>query len=230
MVDDNASYSSQMKAFLARYAEEKNEEIETEFFSDGLFLVENYQARYDIIFMDIQMKMMDGMEAAEKIRRMDPKVILIFVTNYAQYAIKGYAVRALNYVLKPINYFDFSAVLTESIEQIQHKVETFLMVRQPNGVVRVPASDIYYIESSNHTLIYHTVKKVLETRGTLKELEEKLKNCHFSKCNNCYLVNLEQVKRIEQNQVVVGTDALAISRPKKKAFLEDLTRYMGGQN
>lgn len=175
------------------------------------------------------MKMLDGMAAAEKIRKMDASVILIFVTNFSEYAIKGYAVRALNYVLKPINYFDFTSVLSEAIRQVNQKEDACILVKQASGVLRVQASEIYYIESSNHMLTYHTTRGKLEARGTLKDLEEKLKGSHFSKCNNCYLVNLAHVSRIDQSEVTVAQDALAISRPRRKTFLEDLTRYMGGE-
>ena len=230
VVEDHPGNAEQIQNFIERYAKENGEVIETIHFSDGIFLVEQYKARYDIIFMDIQMKLMNGMEAAEKIRKMDSDVILVFITNYVEYAIKGYAVKALNYILKPINYFDFSEVLSESIKQIRNTVETYISIRQPNGIVRMPASDIYYIESSNHIVTYHTKKGNYSVRDTLRELEERLKNQHFSRCNTCYLVNLSHVVRIDQNIVVVGNDTLAVSRPKRKAFLEDLTSYMGGKH
>ena len=122
IVEDEAAYAEQLEGFLHRYEEEKKEAFEITRFSDGDSIVHNYKAKYDIILMDIQMKFMDGMSAAGKIRKSDTEVIIIFITNMRQYAILGYAVDALDYVVKPISYFAFSERLGKAIERIHRRV------------------------------------------------------------------------------------------------------------
>ena len=89
--------------------------IELNIFTDGKQIVFDYEPVYDIILMDIEMPGLDGMSAAEKIRETDRDVIIIFITNMAQYAIKGYQVRARSYILKPVNYYSFEMELKEAI-------------------------------------------------------------------------------------------------------------------
>ena len=103
------------------------------------------------------MEHMDGMKAAEWIRNLDEEVILIFITNMAQYAIRGYAVDALDYVLKPVSYFAFSQRLNRAIGRMKKREQKVIMVNIKGGAVRVNVANIYYIESQGHTLILHTI-------------------------------------------------------------------------
>ena len=88
------------------FSKENGEVFNITVYSDGDQIVHKYKSQFDIILMDVEMKFMDGMSAAEEIRKVDTEVVIIFITNMAQYAIRGYAVDALDYVLKPVSYFD----------------------------------------------------------------------------------------------------------------------------
>ena len=121
IVEDEDSCAKQMEEYLARYADESGEVFETVRFCDGDEILENYRAQYDIILMDVQMKFMDGMTAAEEIRKVDPEVVIIFITNMAQYAIRGYAVDALDYVLKPVSYVAFSQRLERATGRMKRR-------------------------------------------------------------------------------------------------------------
>ena len=102
---------------------------------------------YDIILLDVQMRRLDGMSAAESIRRIDPEVILIFITNMAQFAIRGYAVDALDYILKPVPYFAFSQQMQKAIDRVRKRQKVYLMVPVEGGLRRVDVNTIYYLES-----------------------------------------------------------------------------------
>ena len=121
VVEDEELYANQLKEFLHQYETEKGISFEISYFSDGDGIVYNYRSQYDIILMDVQMKFMDGMSAAEEIRKVDSQVIIIFITNMRQYAIRGYAVEALDYVVKPITYFAFSERLGRAIEKVKRR-------------------------------------------------------------------------------------------------------------
>ena len=108
IVEDEKLYVSQFKEYISRYEKESGNRINVSVFPDGAEIVENYSGDFDIILMDIQMKYMDGMTAAEQIRKLDSEVIIMFITNMTQYAIRGYEVDALDYVVKPVEYFSFS--------------------------------------------------------------------------------------------------------------------------
>ncbi|WP_316043936.1 LytTR family DNA-binding domain-containing protein [Ohessyouella blattaphilus] len=228
IVEDEVKVQKQLGGYIKKYEEEREECFEVFFFKDGDEIVEDYRGVYDIIFLDIQMKRMDGMSAAEKIREMDTEVIIIFITNMANYAIRGYAVDAMDFVLKPIHYFAFSEELKKALSRLALRKKNYLLIPVENGVVRLEAANVLYIESISRRLIVHGKKEEYTIKGTLKELEEKLKEQYFFRCNNCYLVNLAYVEEVTQNIVQVGDHQLQISRPRKKAFMNALADYVGG--
>ena len=130
LVEDDASYRQELKAYLEQYARENGEEIDVKTFADGDEIAQDYRAEYDIIFMDILMRFMNGMQAAREIRKKDEEVIIIFVTNTAQYAISGYEVNALDYVLKPINYYAFSKTMERALAKVKRDEEKFIVIFQ----------------------------------------------------------------------------------------------------
>jgi DNA-binding LytR/AlgR family response regulator len=146
----------------------------------------------------------------------------------AQYAIKGYAVGALDYVLKPVPYFAFSQQLQKAVNQLAKRTRHYLAVPVDGGMRRLDAAAIYYIESEGHCVHFYTEDGDFSALGALKVLEEKLAGRLFARRNSGYLVNLAQVSGVQQNTVQVGPHELQISRPKRKAFLAALADYIGG--
>ena len=228
IVEDDPKYSERLKKYIAGYAEEHGEQFRVTVFSDGIQIAEKGTDTFDIIFMDIQMEYMDGMKAAKEIRTRDSNVIIIFITNLAQYALQGYEVEALSYVLKPITYFAFSQELQRAVKRVRSKAAAKLRIPQDGGMIVLDSSRITYVEIDNHDVVYHTVIGNHTTRDSLKNIEEKLGGLNFFRCNSCYLVNLAYVEKIEKDTVVVAGDPLRISRPRRKAFLEALAAYIGG--
>ena len=163
IVEDEEAYAKQLTEYIEQYQQESGKRFRVIRFTDGDEIVEKYTGEYDIILMDIQMQFMDGMTAAEEIRKFDTKVVIMFITNMTNYAIRGYEVDAMDYVLKPVTYFSFARKLERAISRIPQKTGKPVKVNTPDGVVRIDAGDVYYIESEGHNLIYHT------SNGTLKE-------------------------------------------------------------
>lgn len=125
LVEDDELYRSQLREYIDKYSAVSGEKFTVTEFSDGDEIALGYKAVYDIILMDIEMKFMDGMMAAEEIRKVDTEVIIIFITNSPQYAIKGYAVDALDYVLKPVSYYAFSQRLGRAVERVARRARHF---------------------------------------------------------------------------------------------------------
>ena len=180
--------------------------------------------------MDIQMPNMNGMEAARRLRVLDEKVLLVFVTNLTQYAIAGYGVSALDYIVKPVNYYDFALKLTRALKRINHARDNALTIATPMGMTRVDLDDIVYIEVQNHELTYHTVENTYSQYGTLNSLEKELQNKGFGRCNSCYLVNLQHVRQVSGYSLMLSDGSeLRISQPKKKGFMDVLQAYRAGR-
>ena len=119
IVEDQEETREKLNRFVRQYAQEQGLQVEISLITDGAEIAEHYTPGFDIIFMDVEMPRLDGFGAAEAIRAVDADVVLVFVTNMAQYAIRGYEVDALDYVLKPVNYYQFCTKLSRAIQRVQ---------------------------------------------------------------------------------------------------------------
>ena len=229
MVEDEAAVREQLQGYIQRYTRQYGTEFAVTEFSDGVEILDAYRPVYDIVLLDVEMKHLDGMETARRIRELDRDVVLIFITNMAQYAIKGYAVGALDYVLKPVPYFAFSQQLQKAEEKLRRRARHYLAVPVEGGLRRLDTAQIYYMESEGHRVHFYTEEGEFSAPGALKTFEEKLADLPFARCNSGYLVNLAQVKRVQQGLAQVGPYELQVSRPKRKSFLAALADYIGGE-
>lgn len=225
IVEDELKYSCALEDYINRYSNEKNLLTKIKVYSNAVALLENYTAEYDIIFMDIRMPYMNGMDAAYKLRELDKKVLLVFVSGLTQYAIKGYEVEALDYLVKPISYYDFSLKMSRAIQKLPQNVNSEIIISTINGIAKLSPNDIRFLETDGHHVIYHTAKEDFIQYATLSSAEKKLRSFDFARCNNCYLVNLQFVQRIKGYFVTVDGKDLQISQPRKKAFVQQLIAY-----
>jgi len=228
IVDDDQTIQSKLERYIHEFENQSTEKFKIDFYSDASDLVKNYKSQYDIIFMDIQMEKLDGLSAAEKIRETDKNTIIIFVTNMSGYAIQGYKVDALSYIIKPIVYIDFAQQLDKAVNKIISNRNAFLLVTVNNEIIRLDVTKICYMESIEHKVSIHLEDETITLYNTLTNLEKLVKAYHFERCNSCFLVSLRHVERIEKDIVKVGGDQLVISRSKKKAFMSALAEYIGG--
>ena len=226
IVEDEDLYAEQLTGFIRQYGEEHHIQFDIIRFTDGDEIAEEYAGGYDIIFMDIQMRFMDGMTAAEKIRERDGEVVIMFITNMTNYAIRGYQVDALDYVVKPVTYFSFEKKLERAIEKAQKKKVPMITIRIPSGIMRLKTSDIYYIESEGHNLIYQTRIGIFKSRAKMQEAEDALSQYGFFRSNKSYLVNMQHVTGVSEGCCIVNNENLLISRARKNDFMEALTNYI----
>lgn len=230
IVEDEARYAETLKSYLKRYETENGEHFQIQVFSDGLDIITDYTASYDIILLDIQMKHLNGMKTAQKIREFDEDVIFIFITSSTQFALEGYLVDALGYVLKPVPYLSFSKLLKKAVERTKKKKEAhYINVVVDGGTMRISLDSVSYMESQLHQLLIHTDKGNYLVPGPMKRMEETLMPYGFSKCHHAYLVNLSHVTGILNNHVQLSSDQqVPLSRTRKKQFMDCLTEYLGG--
>jgi DNA-binding LytR/AlgR family response regulator len=228
IVEDDPASAALLLDYLRRYEGEHGEQFETTLFADGADVVAGYRPDFDILLLDVEMPGLDGFSAAEQIRLVDPDVVLIFITNMTQYAIRGYQVDAMSYVLKPVPYFAFSQEIKRSVARLRRRSSDYLLLTVDGGLVRVPTDDIVFLESAKHRTTVHTVDGRYSVVGPLKSLESELEGKSFFRSNSGYLVNLRHVLGVQgSSSLMVGGHDLLISRSRKKAFLAALTDYLG---
>lgn len=226
IVEDDKHQAESLQKYITRYEKESGQRFQVSEFQDGEDILENYSGKYDIILMDIEMQFKDGMTTAEEIRKSDTEVVIIFITNMPQYAMKGYAVEALDYVLKPINYFAFSQRIDRALERMVNRKKRYLNIINKGALRKIEISSLYYIEVRDHNLCFHTKTGIFSRRGTMKEMEEKLAEEPFFRCNKCYLINLEHVNGFEGSNVLLGEEVVQVSRARKKEMMDALNNYL----
>lgn len=219
---------TRLTEYLERYRQEHGLTFEVSCFTDGADLMEHYQAAYDVIFLDIEMPNMDGMSTARRIREVDSEVILVFVTHMAQYALKGYEVRAMDFLVKPLVYETFALRMDLLLPRIPEENEHTLLLNSKNETRRISVERLIYVEANKHKMYFHTEDGVFESNCTMKWVEEQLAGADFFRCDHGLLVNLRYVTWVGQNELLAGGQRLKISRPKRKLFMQAFADYIGG--
>lgn len=228
IAEDEKSYYEILEDFIKRFQEETGEFCQVSWFRDGMQLVENYTADYDLILMDVEMPGLNGIEAAKEIRNIDESILIIFITNMAQYAIRGYEVDALDYVVKPLSYYGFALKMKKAGRILRERVGRSILLPFEEETKRIPVKDILYVEIESHTLRYHTYSGISIVTGRMKDVETQLTEKCFARCNQSYIVNLAHVDGIRDECAIVEGTALKISRARKKEFMEKLSEYYSG--
>lgn len=229
LVDDD-KYSLCILEKYIRHICQKNEmNFKITEFNDGSEILTDYKPVFDVIFLDIEMKNINGMDAAEMIRKYDQNTILIFVTQMAQYAVRGYRVDALDYMVKPIDYYSFELVFRKIMNHIKMNKKKSICLNLGNEMKIVRCDEVRYIEVFDHYVTYNLGEKNITIKGTLAEAEKELDSTLFCKCNRSFIVNLEYITSVRKDSILVGEKRIDVSRARRKELIQAATIYYGGK-
>ncbi len=228
IVEDEEIHANLLKSYIEKDCVNRGESCQVTVYKNAVAFLENYRADADVIFLDIVMPYMDGMQAAKKLREVDSTVLLIFVTSMAQYAIHGYEVDAFDFILKPLQYPAFSVKMDRLFARCgKKKSENTVTINRKDGMVVVNIRDLRYVEVFNHSLIYHMEKNNYESYGQLGALEASESFSSFIKPSPSYLVNPRYVTEVGQDFLMLGEEMLPLSRRRRKECLEKMASLMG---
>lgn len=226
--DDEPRFVNHLQELLKQYAAQNSEEIKTSIYYDGLELMEQYDPTIDLIFLDIQMKIVDGLRAAEQIRKFNAHVGIFFLTTLTKFALEGYRYQAISYIIKPIQYVRLKSELDKFLMLKKKEAAPSIVIFNDTGKYKIILSDLHFIETFNRNLLYHTAEEKIICYKTMKEAEQELSEQGFARCHTSYLVNLFYVKGVKKLEMELVTgELLPISQPKRKEFMERLTEYWG---
>ncbi len=226
IVEDMAFDSKVLKDSLTEYARKNKVEFQITEFTDGSQLLTNYPEHLDLVFMDIMMGEMDGLTTARRLRRRDADVLLVFVTSMVQYAVQGYSVDAMDFLVKPVSYMGVRLCMDRVMKRLQRETTQKISFSNRDGIHSLSVSEICYFESLNHKVMVHTLEEKIPVDLSLAEAEKLVSSHPFFRCHASFLVNLQYIDQVKGNDVWVHGDRLAISRYRRKEFLDAWSQWM----
>lgn len=220
LCDDEALYRDKLLQLLNEYTKKHDLNIQIDAFENGNWLIDQATIDYDLIFLDIEMGILNGIDVAKDLREKNPELLIIFVTNHEGFAIQAFQVRAFHYLKKPITSKSLEAVLEMAFKVINEVEEEPLFIgKSHQNVYRIPIKDILYFEKRRNKIAVVTISEEIELYETIKNLEEQLDPNLFSIIHQGYIVSLSKIERIENNQVKLITGKLL---PISKANVKDV--------
>ncbi len=233
IVDDEQDAVETLKNYVERYCGGHGIDCNAICFNSPVKFLARYKSDYDIVFLDIDMPDLNGMDAARNLRKIDGGVALIFVTNMAQYAIRGYEVDADDFIVKPIKYGNLEIKLDRVLKKHGKKDVPRVAVYDDGAARYIAVEEIRYVEVIKHSIIYHTVYGEYEKRGALKAEYALFTENGFAQCNKSCLVNLRFVLGVADHTLHIAKrrgepdyDELSVSHPRKKEFVRTLNCYL----
>ena len=231
IIEDNKEEANLLIALLSNFEKENNLSFDVLSFQNPNIFIEKYTFQYDILFVDIDLtSSIDGIELSHRIRNIDKDVVIIFISNLGKLANKGYEVDAINFLIKPVNYEQIKITLKKAIRILESKDIKYIFVYTNNNLRKININDILYVEVVTHSIKLHLTNEVIETNGTLKEIEKKINSDTFERCNYCYLVNFKYIDGISKYECLIGKEKLQISHPRRKEFIKKFMDYLMRNN
>lgn len=184
-----------------------------------------HQGELDVLFLDIEMRGMDGMETARQIREFDQDLILIFVTGYADYVFDGYQADALGYLMKPVAPEQLAGVLERARQKLEQRAPELYVLRNADGIYRLPKREIRYVYSDRRIVTVVTAQREYPFYARLDDVAQDL-GADFVRIHQRYLVNARAVSAVEGGEVAVGEARLPVSRSCRAEAMMRLARAM----
>lgn len=226
--DDQDIFLEIIKEKIYRVCKSDNIEIVIDCYNSGDELIKNLKKDtlvYDILFLDILMNELDGIETAKEIRKFDSRVQIILCTSSKDYILQGYEIEAVGYFMKDEDDAILSNILKRAIKKTNRLYEEYILINLKNSIRTVYLRDIEFVEVSNRTISIHTDKEVIDFNGKMQEMMDKLKDKNFILTHRSYLVNIAKIKDIEATSITLksGKDILLSrlrSKEVKQAYLD----------
>lgn len=225
--EDEKAQRKQILSYLKIILDELEVLYEFIEYETGEQLLNNYSQKAQLVFLDIQMGRLTGMETARQLREIDQNVDIIFLSGLTTYMQEGYEVNAKRYLTKPITFEEFTRQVKPCIQAILKKQEEFIWIKSGYASYKVLVHDILYAETYGRKVNVYTKQKVYDTHINLGKIEKQLDKKQFFRCHRGYLVNLKYIDGIEKEYLTIAENEIPISRFKVKELKKALIEVIG---
>ena len=226
IVEDEIEEEERTEEMLKRFFAEEGIPYEILSFSEGEELFRRGFSDIDLLLFDIILPNENGVEIAKKVRALNWNGPLIFITKTIQFALDGYKVDALDYLLKPLSYDDFRLKLLKAYKIINASRDNEIVIRTSEGTISLEESSISYVEVFKHYLTFHSDKGTYTIRGSMNKIAQSF-STRFANSSSSFLINLDRIDMIKTNDVVVSGTTLPLSRNFKKELLRRFAERKG---
>ena len=231
IVDDDSNAREILNNYLISFANNNSIELDIKTFKNGQIYLDS-KLDPDILFLDVDLQSdLNGIKLAKKIREQGYSSLIVFITNFAQYAIAGYEVEASDYIVKPVIQEVFNQKVDRLLKKLKKQNKKQIIVKSSRSRIPLDIDDIYYLEIFGHKVFYYTKKGKIQSRDSLNELETTLSKYDIVRCASCYMVNLKYVKEIRTNEIIVEIGnkeftSVDLTRGFKSHFLNKVAGYI----
>ncbi len=219
--DDEKNVCDYIEKRTRDYLAKVDEEAELAVFLDGTPLIDHCKEKpddFDIIFLDIKMKTVNGVDCAKQLRDSGVDALIVFVTSSAEYVFSGYEVKAFRYILKTDLVNAFDRIFGECLKELSKSDESFYTVKTASAVKNIPLNDIFYFESNKRVLIVHTKNDEYSFYGKLDQVEKDLEGKDFIRTHQSYFVNAKKIKSVSKDSAeLLNGELLPVSKSKASA-------------
>ncbi len=229
LVEDEAEEAQRLSELLRRYGQAHGVEFKITWHTSAMEMLSD-KGHYDLCLLDIEMPGINGMEAAQLLRTFDQETPIIFVTNLAKYAVKGYEVGAIGFILKPVTYGNLKLSLDRALRAVNQAAGRTVTVTTEDGIRVIPLRDLVYIEVTKHRLTYHLVDDdPIDARGSLVQIEEELSDAPIVRVSKSCLANMDKISLVRSAEIqMCDGSLLRVSRTHKREVVDKVTDYLGG--
>lgn len=227
VVDDEQIIIEETKKFIERFFSSHSLDFKLYTFNDGKEMLLNKEF-YDIIFLDIEMKTLDGIDTAIQIRNYDMNVPIVYITSFSKYWRSAYQVHAFGFIEKPIHYEKIANVLNDFIQMCSEKSSGSVALKTDEGTIVQSINEIYYfLIDKRKVCTAYTLKRNFVVKENLNAIYEQLDHIQFYRPHRCCLVNLKYVDCISAFDIIMKNgEFVPVAQKRKKDFLEALHKYL----
>lgn len=228
--DDEMEELQRITSYVSKYVKELDIPFNISSFSEGQDLIENlnsFKENFDIVFLDIYMKFSNGLDIAKIIREFDKECKIIFITSSKEHAVDSYEVRALYYILKPVNEEKLRSAVKIAIESL-NKDDNHAVIKNKKGNYRIFHKDILYAESKARIINIHLKSgEIISFYSKLMDFFQNLQDKRFLKCHKSFIVNMDYILKVENNIIFMDNNIMVpISRNNASAIKENYFNYL----
>ena len=224
IVDDEKVIREQIKKLVVKYEPDcnaKTYETGEELLAEG--------KKYDVVFLDIQMEGMNGIDTARALREKQEDMVVIFITGVKEYVFEAFDVSAFHYLLKPVEEKKFSEVFERAKKEVKKRTtqeQKNIFIKNRNRSFTINWDNILYIENRGKKVEIHTGNEIIETYASMNDLEKQLGG-NFYRCHRGYLVNMAHIAEYENDSISLNNgENIFMAKERYNEFVKEYMRYL----